>query len=663
GIIGTTELLLESHLNNQQRAQATTAMTSAEALLHLINDILDFSKIESGKLELEACPFDLMSLAEDVAELLAPKARHKMLDLLMRYASGTPRFVVGDSARLRQILLNLVGNAIKFTETGHVQITVEAAAAGEGGRVLKFSVTDTGIGIAKDKQALIFERFAQADGSMSRRYGGTGLGLSICKELISLMGGSLQVESAVGHGSTFWFAIPLAQAPSAAVTNASDATILEDLKLLIVDDTEASRSLLSEQLEGAGRSCAAVDGGRQALEVMSQARAEGKPFDIVILDHMMPGMDGIELAGYIRQDPNYQDTVLVLLSSSAAFEATPAIHDKGIGAFMIKPTRKSQLLDTLASLQQAKADGHAVDQLRQVAHGSSAPERRAEESLSGLHVLLVEDNRINRELAKQVLTNLSCEVTTAEHGQEAVALATEASFDVILMDCQMPVMDGFEASRLIKAMIADGEIAYVPIVALTANAMKGDRERCLEAGMDDYSTKPVRKKDLIDILTRWCVVRENLAAQQAAQVLPAPVEPPPAVESVAAPDASAAAAPEIPTIDQASLDDMRDVMGDQFKVILEYYLDDAANYLKEIRGGWQASDGKAIAAAAHPLKSSSRELGVFELSDIAKCIEENARQADGDDSKIPSIGPLVDQLDACFDKARSELQAILEEAA
>ena len=655
GIIGTTELLLESRLSDRQRAQASTVMTSAEALLHLINDILDFSKIESGKFELENQTFDLLSLVEDASELLAPKARHKMLDLMLRYTPGTPRFVVGDPARLRQILLNLIGNAIKFTESGHVQITVKTAVSREGADLLKFSVEDTGIGISKGKQALIFDRFTQADGSMSRCYGGTGLGLAISKELIGLMGGSLKVESEVDQGSMFWFAIPMAHAPSTAEAEASETSILKGLNLLIVDDTEASRSLLAEHLEGDSRTYAAVEDGYMALEALSRAHGEGKPFDVVILDQMMPGMNGFDLARRIRQEPNYAGTLLVMLSSGESFETIPSIDDHGIGAFMIKPTRKSHLLDTLASLQRAKVEGKAIDQFRQLVHGSAAPERLAAQALMGLHVLLVEDNRINRELARQILTKLSCEVTTAEHGQEAVALVTETSFDVILMDCQMPVMDGFEATQLIKTMIAESEIAYVPIVALTANAMKGDRERCLNAGMDAYATKPVRKKDLIELLNRWCVTRENLAARQTAKVLSVPSNRPSA--------GLATAIPETPVVDQACLDEMRNVMGDQFRVIIEYFLDDATDYLEQVRGGWQAGDSKAIVAAAHPLKSSSRELGMIELSDIAKLIEETARAAERGGSEIATIGPLVDQLDSCFDKARSALLTILKETA
>ena len=553
GIIGTVELLLESHLNDRQMAQASTVLHSAEALLQLINDILDFSKIESGKLDLNIGSFDLLSMVEDVAELLAPKAREKSLDLQIRYRAGTPRFVVGDSSHLRQVLINLVGNAVKFTESGHVEFRVELtdppAGCGQAD-MLTFTVLDTGVGIPSDKLALIFDRFTQADGSMSRRFGGTGLGLSISKKLVELMDGSIEVESEVGKGSKFWFSIVMGRASAPADSDWTDTACLNGLKILVVDDKESSRMLLIDQLGGDDRICVAVEDGYRGLEAMSQAQIEGKPFDIVILDHIMPAMNGRELARLIRREPKHAGTILVMLSSGESFAETQSLSDQGINALLTKPTRKSRLLDTLASLQRAKDEGRSVSQLRQFANGSTPSEREAEDSLAGLRVLLVEDNRVNRELAKQLLSNLSCEVVTAENGQEAVALVGKESFNVILMDCQMPVMDGFEASRLISAMIGSGDVAKVPIVALTANAMKGDRERCLDAGMDDYATKPIRKKDLIGILTRWCVAQENWSAEQSIKIRPESVALCPEKTVITSPDNTTVHEFETPAVDQ-----------------------------------------------------------------------------------------------------------------
>ena len=512
GILGTTELILDSNLNPTQQQYAETISRSSEILLALINDILDFSKTEAGELTLDNAPFDLLGVVEDVAELLTPKALEKMIDLTVRFVPGTPRFVIGDSVRVRQILCNLIGNAIKFTEKGYVLVTVEKisdSVAIENDLTFRLSIKDTGIGIPKDKLDHVFERFAQADSSTTRRFGGTGLGLAISKKLVELMDGSVAVESVAGEGSTFSFTINLQRDTSLRDAEPNRA-ILDGVRLLVVDDLEINRSILCEQLTAVGVECSSANGSRQALDLMRKARQRGAPFEFVILDYHMPEEDGARLAERIGGDADLADTIQIMLSSANP-EFAPD-NKARISAFLTKPARLLQLLDTLTSLKMARDQGLPLEQTRQFASGSSAPERLAEETLSGLRVLLVEDNRINRQLAETNLKNLNCDVTTAEHGQEAVVLVQEKTFDIILMDCQMPVMDGFEATRIITTMIADNQIPETPIVALTANAMQGDRERCLDVGMNDYATKPIRKKALIDLLTRWCVANENRAA-------------------------------------------------------------------------------------------------------------------------------------------------------
>ncbi|MDH3659937.1 MAG: ATP-binding protein [Alphaproteobacteria bacterium] len=559
GIIGMTELMLECELDDQLEGYASTVLSSSEALLGLINDVLDFSKIEAGKLELEAAPLDLLTLVKDVADLLGPGACEKAIDLKVHHEPGTPRFLIGDSTRIRQVLINLVGNALKFTDAGQVVISAaldRSSAHGADGPWLTIAVEDTGIGIAPDKQTLIFDRFTQADGSTTRKYGGTGLGLAISAELVGLMGAKLQVESEVGKGSRFYFTIAMAEAPA-------------------------------------------------------QAPAGGVSLD---------------------------------------------------DACSTRPPGKSHLPERPVSERPAKPEGRPADQRRPAADDGSARPPPAEGMFSGLRVLLVEDNRINRQLAQKLLSNLACEVKTAEDGQEAVARVGEGAFDIILMDCQMPVMDGFEATRVIKAKIANNEIAETPIVALTANAMKGDRERCLEAGMDDYFTKPVRKKDLIDILTYWCLARENQTAGYGASTTE--VDANDVLQGVPALAPMTAGSPPTPSavIDQSCLDEMRELMGDQFKAMLGIYLEDAVNYLDQIDAGLDTKDAKTIATAAHPLKSSSQEMGIVELSGIAKKIEENARLADKGEHNLAGIGPLVGQLHSSFDKARSELEKFLVHA-
>jgi CheY-like chemotaxis protein len=499
--------MLDYGLNEQQHRYAETIFQSSDILLTLINDILDYSKTEAGKISLEHAPFDLLRVVEDVAELLAPRALEKMIDIMVRYAPGTPRFVIGDSARIRQVLCNLIGNAVKFTETGYVLTTIELidgeTNAGDG-LSFKISIRDTGIGIATEKLDHIFERFAQADGSTTRKYGGTGLGLSISRNLVELMGGTIAVDSIVGEGTTFSFTFVLK--PDASLRDAEpDHSFLRGAKVLVVDDLEVNRSILCEQLSIAGVACRAVESARDAFRALREAHSQEQPFEFAIIDYMMPEENGVQLAERIGSNSDLSQTTLIMLSSADPSEGRTA----KISAYLTKPVRQMQLFDVLAALQTAKVQGQSIDQVRKFATGSSSPERQAETALAGLRVLLVEDNRVNRELAKANLTNLSCDVAVAEDGKEAVAQVMERTFDVILMDCQMPVMDGFEASRIISTMIANKELQPTPIIALTANAMPGDRERCLEAGMDDYVTKPLRKKTLIDVLTRWRVSKKH----------------------------------------------------------------------------------------------------------------------------------------------------------
>ncbi|MGI9492153.1 MAG: response regulator [Geminicoccaceae bacterium] len=503
GILGNAELMLETELNQKQEHYAQTIGQSSEMLLALVNDILDFSKAESGELNLESAPFDLLRVVEDVAELLSPNATAKNIDLAVRYVPDTPHFVIGDSVRIRQILCNLIGNAIKFTSEGYVLLTVElaeCAAETEGSLVLKMSIRDTGIGIPPDKQGLIFERFAQADGSTTRNYGGTGLGLSICKRLVELMDGEIQIESVVGVGSTFSFTVVLDRDRS--LQNAEvDHSLLRGKKLLIVDDLEVNRMILDEQLGAAGLVCTAVESSLLALEALREAHLRGQPFDFVILDYMMPVENGMQLAARIQDEATLSQTILIMLSSADPGAERDKVNN--ISAFLAKPARRKQLHDCLTALNLAKAEGRSLNDLDEITSRKLSSGNDKQQPQFELRVLLVEDNRVNRTLAKENLTKLGCDVTTAEDGKVAIERVEEAEFDIILMDCQMPVMDGFEASRVISKMGAERDLPKMPIIALTANAMPGDRERCLDAGMDDYLTKPLRKKNLIDMLTKW----------------------------------------------------------------------------------------------------------------------------------------------------------------
>ncbi len=497
GIIGMTELLLETELNAKQRNFAQTVIRSSEALLEIINDILDFSKIESGKFELDPIEFNLQTLAEDISELLAVRAREKSIELIMRYTPDTPTHVVGDAGRIRQILNNLIGNAIKFTDKGFVRLIVELETDHSGKPQIYFAVKDTGIGIPADAQKRIFEQFSQADATTTRKYGGTGLGLAISRQLVLLMGGEIGLESLPNAGSTFWFRLPLPIADGAIENETINTQSLAGLRLLVVDDLPDNQQILCEQLEQVGIQCIAVDTPSQGLAQLRAAVQAGQPYDIALLDYILPEMNGDMLAKQIKADPQIAATVLVMLSSSAA---TIRQNDNGLAAYLHKPVRSRELMQTLLQAWQNKDKAKTVNKV------TVAPQAKLafgeDWHFPNTHILLAEDNRINQGFAVEILEGLGCEVHVATNGLEALAAFRQQHFDLILMDCQMPEMDGFEASRQITLEQLQAATP-IPIVALTANAIKGDRERCLAAGMCDYLAKPMRKQQLIDMLMLW----------------------------------------------------------------------------------------------------------------------------------------------------------------
>jgi PAS domain S-box-containing protein len=492
GVIGMLELLRDTPLAADQREFVATANSAAGTLLGIINDILDVSKIEAGKLALEAIDMDVRALAEDVCSMLSGKAEEQCLELICFIAPPIP-IVKGDPTRLRQILTNLVGNALKFTHAGEVQ--VRALLAGDcGDRVkLRFEIEDTGIGIAPEALARLFNPFIQADGSTTRRFGGTGLGLAICKDLARMMGGEIGAYSEEGKGSTFWFTVDLEKGAALEAPHLAAAN-LKDKQVLIVDDNPTNRKVLEHYLKTAGLIETAVDSGGAALSALRAAAQRGRPFDLVILDLQMPEIDGLEVARSMGADAALRNTPKIMLSSVGQVDAEH-LQAAGIGANLTKPVRHAQLIDAIRSLlgQSAKA-----------APALEVPQ--ALPSFQGRRLLLVEDNPINRKLALLVLKKFSIKVAVAHHGLEALDILGKESFDMVLMDCQMPEMDGFEATREIRRKERESQSSRMPVIAMTANAMAGDRERCMEAGMDDYLSKPFTQEQFQALLAKWLSV-------------------------------------------------------------------------------------------------------------------------------------------------------------
>ncbi len=537
GVLGFANLLLSTPLNEEQSDFVETIRGSGEGLLALINDILDFSKIESGKLQLESIPYDLPQIAEEVGALMSTKAHEKGIELAVESASDVPRNWMGDPLRVRQVILNLVGNGLKFTSAGHVLIHLSRVDGVDGLQqpAVRVAIEDTGLGIPPEKQHLLFQKFQQVDTSTTRKFGGTGLGLAICKLLVELMGGRIGVFSELGQGSTFWFELPISTVATSTPARLLPSFDVASAKILIVDDILVNRLVLARQLKQWSISHEAVDGAEAALRCLRDQARAGEPFDIVITDFLMPDIDGLMLAREIRRDPLLSTTALVLLTSSGQRLEGAAAAPEVFAASVIKPVvRVAQLLDALDKavhqrIELMSSTGSSVGetgsrfQVAQTSRASrsastppAAPERGAPPAgptVARRRALLVEDNPVNQKLARRLLENQGFDVTLEGNGLLGFQRATREYFDLIFMDCQMPEMDGFEATRKIRQAEKDAGLpgrsgVRLPIIALTANAVQGDRERCLEAGMDDYVTKPINA-DTLRRVTALCLAADT----------------------------------------------------------------------------------------------------------------------------------------------------------
>ena len=505
GVLGMTGLLLGTPLTPTQRDYAETVQRSAESLLALINDILDFSKIEAGKLTLEPIAFDLAVMVDEVVEMFVPRAADKNLELVVRLASDVPRNLVGDAGRIRQILVNLVGNALKFTSAGHVLIDV-SSEGGDARRVkLRFGITDTGIGLTEEQSRRLFRSFSQADVSTTRRYGGTGLGLAISRSLVELMGGEIGVESRPDAGSTFWFALDLPRA--ASDSNAAPDRPLAGRRVLLLDDLAVSRDEIVAQLAHRGADIVGVDSAPAALDCLTSV---GARFDAVLIDFGLEGTNGASFGQVLAEHPGMQQITRILLTSQPSLGDAQRFQEMGFAGYLVKPVRADMLsgvlLRVVTTPPAARSGIVTRHTLRDGREGPQAP-AWFQARFPGLHVLLAEDNAVNQKVASHMLERLGCRVDVANDGREAVRRAADTSYGLIFMDIQMPEMDGLAASAAIRAAEPGGR--RVPIIALTANAMESDRNRCLAAGMDGFITKPMKPDALIAALREWCGTSEG----------------------------------------------------------------------------------------------------------------------------------------------------------
>lgn len=637
GVLGMTELLLTTRLDPTQQEYAEVALSSGKHLLDIINDILDFSRIEAGRMELEAADFDLGQMVEDAAAMFAQPAAAKGLELATQLIPpDSPLLVRGDAFRLRQVLINLLNNAIKFTTRGEVVVRARVSPLGTQKLQVELSVEDTGIGIAPEAQGKIFEHFVQADSSTTRQFGGTGLGLAICKSLVEAMGGRIGVGSTPGQGARFWFALDLPRARSLTGV-ARRLPDLAGLRVLVVDDNQTNREILETQLTSWAMRVDCVAGGEEALRVAWRAVEVGDPFQLAIIDMHMPQMDGLQLAQAMAVEPALAAMPRVMLTSAANPGDTLERERAGILRCVNKPIRQSELHEVVRDVLM----GQPVSAEPAAEHREAGPDPRPQG-----RILLAEDNAVNQALATAMLENLGLTADIASDGVEALMLAEKQDYDLVLMDCQMPLMDGYEATACLRER-EQGTGKRLPIVALTANAMEGDRKKCIAAGMDDYLTKPYSLEQLETVLRRWLAP----VAQAVANPMRAP-------EMRAAVTAESAAAEHPAAINTAFLVQMRKLDPDGgmglVRKILQAYLESSASLQERLEAALAAGDAETLWRCAHTLKSSSANVGAEVLSVLYKELE-----ACGRGLRLDEARQLAARVSHEYARAIREMRALL----
>ncbi|MCX6557314.1 MAG: PAS domain S-box protein [Candidatus Aminicenantes bacterium] len=614
GVIGMTELLLGTDLSAEQRRFAETVRLSGEALLSVINDILDFSKIEADKLELETIDFDLRATFEDAAELLALRAHEKNLEFVCRVDPEVHTFLKGDPGRLRQILINLGSNAIKFTARGEIFIEVRLESESMERIKLRVEVRDTGIGIPADKIGLLFSAFQQVDASTTRRFGGTGLGLAISKRLVEAMGGEIGIESVEGRGSTFWFTAVFGKQPQRDRGTGTGQAKISGVRILVVDDNATNRLVLSEQLASWEVRHTEAASAAQALDMLRKARAQNDPFRIVIADMQMPEMDGESLGKSIKADPKLRDTLLVLMTSFGRRGDAKRLEAIGFSAYLTKPVKQSQLYDCLATIIGAVAPEAGTAEAALVTRHTISEARRLK-----VRILLVEDNLTNQQVALGILEKLGFHSDAVSNGREAIQALETVAYDLVFMDVQMPVMDGFEATAAIRSGQTTIPNSKIPIIAMTAHAMKGDRERCLEAGMDDYIPKPIAPQAMAAVLDKWLD-----------QSLKVPAAVP--------------AAPSAPLVfDRRAFVDRLSGDLDLVKEITDAFLQDMPEQIHMLKRHIGRGNVKAAGLQAHAIKGAAANVGGLALSVTAMALEKAAQA-----KRLDEVTALLSELERQF---------------
>ena len=649
GVIGMLDIALDTPLNKEQTEYLSIALQSAEALLTLLNDILDYSKIEAKKLDLEMIEFDLRTAVEGVAYTIANRAEAKGLELAALIPPTLSTRLIGDPSRLRQVLINLTGNAIKFTEHGEVIIRTETIKEDDQKAQIKFSVTDTGIGIKADRLGAIFERFTQADGSTTRKFGGTGLGLAISEHLVRAMGGEIQVESEFGKGSNFHFTIEFAKQAQKESDSEVLITDLNGLKVLIIDDNETNRMILIKMVEGFGANAYAVAGGEEGLIALQEAREQDELYDLVLLDMQMPDMDGEQTARAIFSDPRKKSLSVVVLTSMGKRGDAKRLQALGCAGYLLKPIKQQMLFEALLTIMNEKKKKNLNTNRLVTRHTVN------EQKKYGKPILLVEDNIVNQKVASALLKKAGHTVDIANNGEEALNKIERKGYGVVLMDVQMPVMDGLEATQNIRLREKGNGQRHLPIIAMTAHAMQGDRERCLDAGMDDYITKPLDKRSLFAAIDRWMNTEEDTNSLPVSPFLDIEeTETKISNEETTRPQPQTGfRVNDIPPVNIATALPRFDDDRAFFDEMAQDFLNHLPQRIEEMQSCLQKADSVGLSRAAHNLKGVAATFSAKKLTTLTNMLETESAKGE-----IKQAQRLIEQIEQEAEKVKNYLATL-----